>query len=149
MKECTPDGCKMYVAIKDIDFLTLHEFGDCWLHVQKGDVWMLNQITSEGQVWLDKSWNSVRTLKISQEQLESDFVEVNLNEVNMDTIYSFEDDYCTKGAFMKKKIYLVPSLYEKENLYMYCNFARMNPFEERCLNCDKDNCKHKGKHTIL
>lgn len=100
MKDCTPDGCKMYVAINDIDFLTLHEFGQSWLHVQKGDVWMLNQITSEGQVWLDKSWNSTRTLKISQEQLESDFVEVNLNEVNMDTIYSFEDDYCTETVML-------------------------------------------------
>ena len=49
---------------------------------------------------------------------------------------------------MDKKIYLVPSLYEKENIWMYCNWARMNPYEERCLNCIND-CKHKGKHTIL
>lgn len=46
------------------------------------------------------------------------------------------------------KIYLVPSLY-KENTFMYCNYARMNPFEERCLNCEQENCNHKGTHTIL
>ena len=49
---------------------------------------------------------------------------------------------------MSKKIYLVPSLYEKENIWMYCNWARMNPYEERCLYCE-NNCKHKGKHTVL
>ncbi len=48
-----------------------------------------------------------------------------------------------------RKIYLVPSFREKENLYMYCNWARMNPYEERCLVCDRNDCKHKGKHTIL
>lgn len=47
-----------------------------------------------------------------------------------------------------KQIYLVPSLYEKANAYMYCNYARMNPHEERCLACKK-KCQHKGKHTIL
>lgn len=46
------------------------------------------------------------------------------------------------------KIYLVPDIYSKENVYMYCNYARMKPTEERCLHCDKE-CKHKGKHTIL
>ena len=47
-----------------------------------------------------------------------------------------------------KQIYLVPSLYEKENVYMYCNYARINPQEERCLVCKKE-CEHKGNHTIL
>lgn len=47
-----------------------------------------------------------------------------------------------------RKIYLVPSINERQNIYMYCNYARMNPHEERCLDC-KRNCKHKGKHTIL
>ncbi len=47
-----------------------------------------------------------------------------------------------------KQIYLVPSLYEKANSYMYCNYARMNLHEEICLVCKK-KCKHKGKHTIL
>lgn len=47
-----------------------------------------------------------------------------------------------------KQISLVPSLYKKENVYMYCNYARMNPNEEKCLVCKK-KCKHKGKHTIL
>ena len=45
-------------------------------------------------------------------------------------------------------IYLVPSLRESNN-WMYCNYARMNPHEERCLNCDKKDCKHNGKHTII
>lgn len=47
-----------------------------------------------------------------------------------------------------KKILLVPSIYEKENIHMYCNYARMKPEEERCLSCEND-CKHKGKHTII
>lgn len=47
-----------------------------------------------------------------------------------------------------KRIYLVPSIYAKENIMFYCNYARMNPQEERCLHCE-NNCKHKGKHTIL
>lgn len=49
---------------------------------------------------------------------------------------------------MSDKIYLVPSIYQKENIQMYCNYARMKPTEERCLNCQNE-CKHKGKHTIL
>ena len=49
---------------------------------------------------------------------------------------------------MSKRIYLVPSITEKENINMYCNWARMKPTEERCLNCE-NKCKHKGKHTIL
>ena len=42
-----------------------------------------------------------------------------------------------------KQIYLVPSLYEKENVYMYCNYTRINPQEERCLVC-KRNVNTKG-----
>ena len=49
---------------------------------------------------------------------------------------------------MNKKIYLVPTIHSKENINMYCNYARMNPFEGRCLVC-KNDCKHKGKHTVL
>ena len=49
---------------------------------------------------------------------------------------------------MNNKIYLVPDLYNRENPWMYCNYARMNPQEERCLMCQND-CNHKGKHTIL
>ena len=49
---------------------------------------------------------------------------------------------------MSKKIYLVPPITVKINIHMYCNWARMNPYEERCLNCERD-CKHKGEHTIL
>lgn len=47
------------------------------------------------------------------------------------------------------KIFLVPGINESENITMYCNYARMNPYEERCITCDRDNCKHKGKHTII
>lgn len=47
------------------------------------------------------------------------------------------------------KIYLVSSLEERENPCFYCNYARENPYEERCLNCGMENCKHKGEHTIL
>ena len=49
---------------------------------------------------------------------------------------------------MTRKIYLVPGIDEQQNIYMYCNYARMNPLEERCFECERD-CKHKGKHTIL
>ena len=48
-----------------------------------------------------------------------------------------------------KPILLVPGINERENVYMYCNYARMNPYEERCLECDKKDCKHYGKHTII
>ena len=48
-----------------------------------------------------------------------------------------------------KKIYLVPGISESQNIYMYCNYARENPYEERRLSCDRENCKHKGKHTII
>lgn len=48
-----------------------------------------------------------------------------------------------------EKIYLVPGIREDQNVYMYCNYARMNPHEERCLSCNKDDCNHKGKHTII
>lgn len=47
------------------------------------------------------------------------------------------------------KIFLVPGINESENITMYCNYARMNPYEERCITCDRDDCKHKGKHTII
>lgn len=47
------------------------------------------------------------------------------------------------------KVYLVPSIDAKgANYMMYCNWARMNPYEERCVNCT-NNCEHAGKHTIL
>lgn len=47
------------------------------------------------------------------------------------------------------KVYLVPSLYQNENIWMYCNYARMNPYEERCLKCDNNTCQHQGKHTVI
>ena len=31
---------------------------------------------------------------------------------------------------------------------MYCNYAREEPFEERCLAC-KEACNHSGTHTIM
>lgn len=49
---------------------------------------------------------------------------------------------------MHKMTTLVPDLDAKENTFMYCNYARENPYEERCLSCIND-CKHKGKHTII
>mgnify|MGYP006928566876 CR=1 FL=1 len=48
-----------------------------------------------------------------------------------------------------EKVYLVPDIRTPQNPYMYCNYARMNIHEERCFTCDRDDCKHKGKHTIL
>lgn len=45
-------------------------------------------------------------------------------------------------------IYLVPSMHEKSNPFLYCNYARMNPEDERCMKC-KNDCIHKGKHTVL
>ena len=47
------------------------------------------------------------------------------------------------------KIFLVPGINESENITMYCNYARMNPYEKRCLICDQSDCEHKGKHTII
>ena len=44
-----------------------------------------------------------------------------------------------------KFISLVPGINERENVYMYCNYARMNPYEE----CEKNDCKHKGEHTFI
>lgn len=46
-----------------------------------------------------------------------------------------------------KQIYLVPSI-EDPNPWMYCNYARMNPREPRCLNCNIP-CIHKGKNTVV
>ena len=46
------------------------------------------------------------------------------------------------------KVYLVPDIYERDNYYLYCNYARRNPEEERCLSCEND-CKHKGEHTVI
>jgi hypothetical protein len=50
---------------------------------------------------------------------------------------------------MVEKIYLVPSLTQRENIWMYCNYARMAPHEERCLVCEDSKCQHQGKHTVL
>lgn len=99
MKDYRPDGCKMYVAIKDIEFGSL-DLGEEGLHISKGDVWMLKQITFSGKVWLNKQYESEMILQISQEQLESDFVEVNLKDVNMDTLYEFNEDDCTKTVMI-------------------------------------------------
>ena len=89
----------MYVAIKELYFgpFNLGEEGLC---ISKGDVWMLEQITCGGRVWLKKQHDSDSVLQITQEQLESDFVEVNLKDVNMDTIYVFDDDECTKTIML-------------------------------------------------
>lgn len=48
-----------------------------------------------------------------------------------------------------KPISLVPGINERENVYMYCNYARMNPYEERCLECDRKDCEHNGEYTRL
>ena len=50
---------------------------------------------------------------------------------------------------MEEKIYLVPSEWQRENPWMYCNYARMAPHEERCLNCKEHSCQHQGKHTVI
>lgn len=50
---------------------------------------------------------------------------------------------------MSDKICLVPSMNSNSNIWMYCNYARMAPYEERCLNCENDKCKHQGEHTII
>lgn len=48
-----------------------------------------------------------------------------------------------------KKVTLVPDIYsQRENPGMYCNYARMKPYEERCLVCS-NNCEHAGKHTAF
>ena len=48
-----------------------------------------------------------------------------------------------------KKITLVPDICsQRENPGMYCNYARIKPYEERCLVCN-NNCEHAGKHTVF
>lgn len=47
------------------------------------------------------------------------------------------------------KDFLVPEINESSNIHMYCNYARMNPHEERCITCDRGDCKYKGNHTII
>lgn len=46
------------------------------------------------------------------------------------------------------KVYLVPDINNKDNVYLYCNYARRNWQKECCLNCEND-CKHKGEHTVI
>lgn len=48
-----------------------------------------------------------------------------------------------------KKITLVPDIYsQRENPGMYCNYARMKAYEERCFVCS-NNCEHAGKYTVF
>lgn len=47
-----------------------------------------------------------------------------------------------------KKMSLVPALTEAENVAMFCNYARREPYEQRCLTC-KEQCEHAGKQTII
>lgn len=99
MKDYRPNGCKMYVAIKDIEFPSFN-LGEEGLHISKGDVWMLKQNTFNGRVWLNKQYESDSILQITKEQLESDFVEVNLQDVNIETLYKFKDDTCTRAVIL-------------------------------------------------
>lgn len=47
-----------------------------------------------------------------------------------------------------KKITLVPDIYsQRENPGMYCNYARMKAYEERCFVCS-NNCEHAGKKRV-
>lgn len=48
-----------------------------------------------------------------------------------------------------KTIYLVPSLQESNNNYMYCNYARNNNTKNVCLTCNENKCKHKWKITVI
>ena len=50
---------------------------------------------------------------------------------------------------MDRVIYIVPDIYEKANPWLFCNFARMKPNEERCLNCKNKACRHQGEHTLI
>jgi len=58
----------------------------------------------------------------------------------------------TKGDNLRRiimrTIYVVPSIYEKQNVWMYCNYARMNNTLNICKDCLKD-CPHKGKETVI
>lgn len=48
-----------------------------------------------------------------------------------------------------KKVTLIPNLYSQQgNPGMCCNYARIKPYEERCLVC-RNNCEHVGKHTVF
>lgn len=118
MKDFRPNGCKMYVAIKDMDFQPF-DLGDDVLHILKGDVWMLKQITISGKIWLNKQCDGA-VLQISEELLKSDFVEVNLNEVNMNTVYKFKEDECTRTVILNG--YEVESETYSWSFYDFCEY---------------------------
>lgn len=42
---------------------------------------------------------------------------------------------------------LIPSMSEKENVWMYCNYARYHNTENPCKNCVNKDCQHVGKET--
>lgn len=94
-----PDGVKMYVANKDIEFMT-YDLSRNMFTVHKGEVWMLQQITFSEKVWLSKTNGSESILQIGKEQLENDFVEVKLDDINMSTSYSFSDGECTEKTML-------------------------------------------------
>lgn len=48
-----------------------------------------------------------------------------------------------------KKVMLVHGIYsQQENPGMYCNYARIKPYEERYFVCS-NNCEYAGKHTVF
>ncbi|ADL36362.1 hypothetical protein bpr_II426 (plasmid) [Butyrivibrio proteoclasticus B316] len=59
------------------------------------------------------------------------------------------NDRRKKDKNMDRVIYIVPDIYEKANPWLFCNFARMKPNEERCLNCKNKACRHQGEHTLI
>lgn len=114
MKDYRPDGCKMYVAIDDLEFQPV-KLGQDGIHISKGEVWMLKQITSDGRVCLNKQYEDEEILQISQELLEIDFVEIDMKYINKNTTYIFSEDKCTEivtvnGYEISKETYIKTSI---------------------------------------
>lgn len=42
---------------------------------------------------------------------------------------------------------LIPGMHEKDNPWMYCNYARVMQYSNPCVRCEIEKCKHKGKTT--
>lgn len=49
----------------------------------------------------------------------------------------------------KKSIVPPMSTFPNDNSEMFCNYAREEPMEERCLACSDPTCKHRGEKTLI
>lgn len=119
MKDYRPNGIKMYAATKDIEFSSF-EFFEKPIVVKKGDIWLLKQINFNNTVWLNKQYDSESVLQISQDQLDSDFLELNIEEINMERTYKFNDAECTEKIWLNG--YLISTETYSWSFEDFCEF---------------------------